>query len=249
MTNTDNPTEMLSLVQETEAGTLTSACTESCWTSQEEESCEELCTGEGLEAHVHWCSETVILLPGVCNLQIRKDKKLKITDLEAKGANAKVIGHVEGNEVKTNKCRLLVVYFGYWAALTVLPLCHHVTSFPYNTTYTLSGARMSSWESHWRKEPSPERSPGSPGLQRENHEWTLVTCWGNPSRAGHSPSYLWFPWGGHCMPDFHPGPQINRTIKGRLNHELTWWSVQVHSRDTGHYKGFSNSAREQHKNQ
>lgn len=129
-------------------------------------------------------------------------------------------------------------------------LCHHVTSFPHNTTYMLSGAGMGSWGSHWRKEPSLGWSPVYPDFQRENHERMVVMYWDNPSRAGHRPSYLWFPWGGHRMPDFPPVPQINRTIKGRLNDELTWWSVQVHSRDTGHYKGFSNSARKQHnKNQ
>lgn len=90
MNNTDNLTEMLSLVGETEAQTLTS--TESCWTSQKADSREELCTGEGLKAHVYQqvarltpgtqlhhiaqgmplvpcrCSKTVILLPQVCSL-------------------------------------------------------------------------------------------------------------------------------------------------------------------------------------
>jgi len=94
MNDTDNLTEMLSLVGETEAWTLT--LTESCWTSQEAVSREELCTGEGLEARVNQqvscltlgtqlhhiaqgmplvpCrrSETVTLLPGVCSLQIRE---------------------------------------------------------------------------------------------------------------------------------------------------------------------------------
>lgn len=51
MNNTDNLAEMFSLVGETEAQTLTS--TESSWTSQEADSCEELCTGEGLKAHIH----------------------------------------------------------------------------------------------------------------------------------------------------------------------------------------------------
>lgn len=51
MNNTDNLTEMFSLVGETEARTLTS--TESSRTSQEADSCEELCPGEGLKAHIH----------------------------------------------------------------------------------------------------------------------------------------------------------------------------------------------------
>lgn len=92
----NNLTEMFSLLGETEAQSLTSACTESCCSSQESDSCEELCPGEGLKACVHQhivClmlrtqlhhvtqgmalvqrrqSETVILLPGVCRLRIRE---------------------------------------------------------------------------------------------------------------------------------------------------------------------------------
>lgn len=89
MNNTDKLTEMLSLVGETETPTLVS--TESCWISQEAESCEELeKISRHMSVNMHFLlgtqlyrvaqgtslvlcrhSEAVILLPGFCSLQVR----------------------------------------------------------------------------------------------------------------------------------------------------------------------------------
>lgn len=155
-----------------------------------------------------------------------------------------------------NKHRFLVECSGYWAGLTILLLL--LSGYAIMSLYfPITLPTCSPEQGRVPKGVIQERSPHQNGPQdllahKEKNMSEHLWCAGVISpELDTAPATCDFPGVATVYPiSLLSPPPKNRTIKGRLNDKLTWWSVQVHSRDTGHYKGFSNSAREQHnKNQ